>query len=926
MTFLEPYYLALLIPLAFAFRHFLPPPGWRRWLRFAVLVFLVLALARVSVRLPRRGGTLVVLADRSASMPADASEIEQEVIRRLEASRGGGDRLAVVAFGRRAAVELRPGAGKLQRFTADVGAERSDLASALKAALALLGAEGDGRILAVTDGRYTGRDPAGVAGRAALGGVPVDYRLLERPATGDVAVESVDAPLETSPGEGFVVTAWVRSPARGDVDVELRRGDRVIAQGHRTLAAGRNRLTFRDRAASSGVRAYTLTVRGQGADPLPENNAARFLVGVQGPRPLLVVDTGGGELAELLRGAGLDVDRRPPHEIRGSLESLAGYSAVLLQDVPASDVGDTTMRNLAAWVRGAGGGLMMTGGQDAYGPGGYFRSPLEDVLPVSMELRQEHRTMSLAMAVALDRSGSMAASVGGGRTKMDLANLATVEVLGLLSPFDELAVIAVDSQPHIIAPLKPVGEAPGLRQEILSIDSLGGGIFVYEALHAAVEQLLKSEAGTRHVILFADAADSENPAEYRQLLARARAAAITVSVVGLGTEADVDAEFLRDVARRGGGRIFFTDSPQALPRLFAQETFVVARSSFVDVATPWRTTAGLLTLAGRTFTEPPALGGYNLTYLRPEAQLAAVTRDDYEAPVVAAWQVGLGRSVAYTGQVGGRFRGAAGSWSELGELLASLARWTAGESEDLGQEMMVTEELDRGLVRIRLHLDPDRGGDPFTELPRALILTGVPGETPEKTERPLSWIDPDTLEAEVELGGDEVALTRLEVPGRGAAALPPVRLPYSPELAPSEPGSGHLVLEGLASSTGGRQRIDVGDVWRDFPRRPRFVELTPWLFGLVLLTFLLEVLERRTALLTSRTSEIRATLGATVEKRKAKPVRQRMKRPRKEDRVEEEPSPAEEEPAVEPAPEEEGAAVLSALDQARHRAGRRTRR
>ncbi len=923
MTLLEPYWLALSIPLGFAFRRFAPPPGWRRWLRLAVLVFLVLALARPAVRLPRRGGTLVVLADRSASMPADAKEIEQEVIRRLEASRGGGDRLAVLAFGRRSAVELRPGGGELQGLTADVGTERSDLASALEAALALLGAEGDGRILVLTDGRYTGRDPAGVAGRAALASVPVDYRLLERSATGDVAVESVDAPLEASPGEGFVVTAWVRAPARGDVDVELRRGARVIARGRRTLAAGRNRLTFRDRAGSSGVRGYTLTVRGQGSDPLPENNTARFLVGVEGPRPVLVVDAGGGELAELLRGAGLDVDRRAPHELRGSLESLAGYSAVLLQDVPASDVGEGTMMNLAAWVRGAGGGLMMTGGIDAYGPGGYFRSPLEEVLPVSMELRQEHRKMSLAMAVALDRSGSMSVGVGGGRTKMDLANLATVEVLGLLSPFDELAVIAVDSQPHIIAPLAPVGEVPELRQEILSIDSLGGGIFVYEALHAAVEQLLKSEAGTRHVLLFADAADAENPAAYVELLARARSAAITVSVVGLGTENDTDALFLRDVARRGGGRIFFTQSPQALPRLFAQETFVVARSSFVDVPTPWRTTAGLVSLAGRSFDEPPALGGYNLTYLRPEAQLAAVTRDEYEAPVVAAWQVGLGRALAYTGQVGGPWSGDLGSWSELGELLASLARWTAGESEDFGQEMLVTEELDRGLLRVRLHLDPERTGDPFTELPRALVLTGVPGQTPEKSERALAWVDPDTLEAEVELGGDEVALTRLEVPGRGATALPPVRLPYSPELAPAEPGSGHLVLEELARSTGGRQRIDVADVWRDFPRRPRFVELTPWLLALVLLTFLLEVLERRTALLTSRLPTFRIPMAR--EKAKAPSAGRRSK-------LETRPSgPA---PAVDTtsaegqdAPEaKEVGGVLSALEKARHRAGRRTRR
>lgn len=864
MTFLSGAYLILLIPLGFALWRWPLPPGWRRGLRIALFVLVILALCRPALLLPRRGGTLMVVVDRSASMPAESLARSEEILKGVNAARRSGDQLGVISFGARAAVEQPPGDAVPGELVAEVNGDRSNLADALETALTLVPKDGSGRILILSDGRWTDQDPSLAAARAAVSAVPLDYRLLERSAFGDVAVESLDVPDEVAPGEGFLVSAWLVSPISQDAVVELRQGGRVIAAGQRRLAAGRTRVSFRDRAPQSGVRGYSITVKPTSTydstgndstgndstlDPVPENNRAGFLVGVRGPRPIGVIsrDT---LLVDALRAGGMDVTLLAPHEFQGGLEELAGFSAVVLDNIPASDLGEGALVNLAFWIREGGGGLMMTGGQTSFGPGGYFRSPLEEVLPVSMELRQEHRKMALAMAVALDRSGSMAADVGGGRTKMDLANLATVETLNLLTPIDELSVIAVDSSPHIVIPLAPVSNLGGAQQTILQIDSMGGGIFVYEALHAAVEQLLKSNAGTRHVILFADAADAENPAQYKELLEKASQAAITVSVVGLGTPQDVDAELLRDVAARGGGRAFFTQSPEALPRLFAQDTFVVSRSAFVDEPTALRTTVALTSLTGRRFGQPPPLAGYNLTYLQPGAQLLAVTEDDYEAPAAAAWQAGLGRTVVFTGDVAGG--GEIASWDEYGSFLTSLARYAAGTAAGLPQEMMVTQELDRGRLRVRLHLDPERETEPFAVLPRLQVLRGEPGETPERHEVAVVWTDPDTLTAEIELRGEEVAVARLDVEGVGTAELLPVRLPYGPELAPTAQGAGQLALERLARASGGRQRLDVADVWREFPRRPRRIELTPWLLGLALLVFLAEILERRTALISSR--------------------------------------------------------------------------
>ena len=148
-------------------------------------------------------------------------------------------------------------------------------------------------------------------------------------------------------------------------------------------------------------------------------------------------------------------------ETRWTLEELARYSGVVLENVLASQVGSAGMEMLSAWVESTGSGLMITGGRKSYGPGGYFGSPLDRILPVSMEMRKEHRKLQLAIVVALDRSGSMSAPAGGGKKKIDLANIGTVQVLDLLGPTDELGVIAVDSRAHTMVDLAPVDAVRG---------------------------------------------------------------------------------------------------------------------------------------------------------------------------------------------------------------------------------------------------------------------------------------------------------------------------------------------------------------------------------------------------------------------------------------------------------------------------------
>ncbi|MBN1765976.1 MAG: VWA domain-containing protein [Sedimentisphaerales bacterium] len=955
MILLYPIWLLLILPLGAVLMLCKMPTRFLQILRSIILILVVLALCGLAVRLPSRAGTVVIVVDRSLSMPSDGQEKAMETYTLIQTRMKSMDKLAVVSFGEKAAIEKLPENPDFKEFVNEVGPNGSNLTSAIETALALIPQDRPGRLLILSDGRWTGRDPIKAVGGAAARGIAVDYRLLERTTANDLAISHIDAPQNVTPGEGFMVTAWIDSPVGQEIEYEFVRDNIILSRSKRAVPSGLSSMTFRDRALVPGVLHYTLQIseadsRGPGDDPMPENNRAKLLVGVEGPRPILclspAVESG---LAQLLQSGGLEINASQPENANWTLDELARYSAVLLEDTPANTIGESGMVTLATWITETGAGLMMTGGKSSFGPGGYFRSPLEPIMPVSMELRREHRKLSLAIVVALDRSGSMTMTVSGGKTKMDLANLAAAQVLDLLSSMDEMGVVAVDSSPHIIARCRPIDEDPDLRNRILRIDSRGGGIYVYEALKSAAQMIQDAKAGTRHIILFADAADAEQPGEYRELLERSREAGITVSVIGLGKETDPDADFLRDVAHRGEGRIYFTENAQELPRLFAQDTFVVARSSFIEDPTPLQFTGGMAMISGKRFLLPPPMGGYNLCYIREGANLAAVTVDEYEAPAVATWQAGMGRVACYTGQADGEFAGPIVQWDQIGDLYTSLARWTAGEAEFLGEDLLLTQKVEKGMCIIQLHLDPDRQGEPFNRNPQVNTLKGPPGRKPEVVKQSLRWVDADTLEAQVPLGGNETLLSTVEIEDIGKSTLAPICLPYSPEFKPVTQADARYAMEKLARASSGRERIELAGIWDDLPRQGQLIDISRWLALGAVVLLLLEVLERRTGLLSLQRRgkkaeeqdeepedvHVRKSSGLqTAFKRiKAKPARPvkpqttaaSVSTPeQKPEKTTQGPQPKKEKPG-EQQPASQGEDMLDALQQARRQARHRKR-
>jgi len=851
-----PELLLLAIPVGWAYLRWGRQTGVTGAVRVVSLLLLVLAAAGPTLNMGGEGLDLVVVVDRSRSLPEGTETRIRELVATLEKTRGRGDRLALVTFGTTAQTEQTLSeAATLDAFRKEILPDGSDLGTAIEQALDLVkDGQRPARILVFSDGEANGIEPRSAARRARDLGVPLDFREFPRVREGDIAVESLQVPDVVAAREPFQYSVNIQADRAADATVTIYRDGKPVSKATRSLTIGRNRLLFRDILEQGGLTNYEARVEVTG-DPLTENNRGTAVTKVEaGPR-MLVLNSDGQEdnFVRALRSGLIAVDVATAEKFPLNRDNLDRYRAVVLENVPASSFGRLKMEQLAQYVEDLGGGLWVTGGKQSFGTGGYFNSPLDDLLPVSMEMREEHRKTRIAIAIALDRSGSMAMPVAGGKQKMDLANLGTAECVKLLSPGDSVAVIAVDSSPHVIQPLTDVDDVTSIVSKVTGIQSMGGGIFVYEALVAAGEQLANAEQSTKHIILFSDANDSEEPGDFRNLLAKFERAGITTSVIGLGKNTDVDAKLLEEIASLGKGNIMFTEDAEELPRLFTEDTMSVARSSFIEPdpttqpgGIPGQMTSQVRFIGELTSGAFPKAGGYNLTYLRPDATMGVVSQDEYAAPWSAYWYRGLGRVAALTLEVDGKFAGEFGGWADYADFCITHARWLIG-GEAPGEVFVKLSRAGQDAV-VTLELDEGRAKAAGATAPTLLLVPPAEGKSPT-VAIPFQWRGLQTLEARYTLGRAGAYRSVVVSQGKKLANVPAITLPYSPEFMPRTglPG-GRETLTELAELTAGKERTALEGIYADAPRSARRQSLIPMLLALSVGLLVVEIAGRRLSL------------------------------------------------------------------------------
>ncbi len=838
MTLVSPQVLLLLIPLGLFLFFTARISGPPMWLRVALVTLLVVALARPELRLRSAGSDVVVVVDRSRSMPPRGQASAEELIRLLEPQRRPGDRLGVVSFGRDPRVEMALSAdGHFPGFNAAIDGEASNLSAALDAAGELIPSDRAGRVLVLSDGRATGLDARAASRRLTARGIPVDVRFLGREDVAqDVAVTSLVVPPTVAANEPFLLTATLKATSPAKTTLTLLRNGRPIARTERQLNEGATVLTFRDLIEAPGLGTYELRAVADG-DGVPENDLGRAVVRVEGPpRVLLITDKPGGTLARTLKESNLVLEVLAPAPL--TMQQLEGVGAVVLEDVEAGRLSESGLHVLAQFVKEAGGGLVMTGGKHSFGEGGYRKSPVEELLPVSLEVREEQRKAAIAMAIIMDCSCSMGAQVPDGRTKMELAAEGVVGALQLLNPRDEASVAMVDTEVHELFPMSPV--AGGLPLDKVARGfSGGGGIYVGVGLREAKKQVLSSQKETRHVLLFSDASDSEEPDDYLKTIAALTAQNVTVSVIGMGSRSNSDAKLLEEVARRGNGRIYFAEDVTSLPRIFSQETIAVARSTFIEEPVDTKLGADLAQLGKLPTADAPRIGGYNLTYLKPQASVGLRSVDGNEAPIATFWPRGAGRVAALAAEVDGEFTGPFRAWAGQRALLTQLVRWVmpplALQLDAVARASLVGNDL-------HVTLDFDPSAPPPTGTPTLVLLSGDAKVKP--LELPMRWEDEDRVGAHFVLPGSGTWHPVVKLGDRLFRA-PPVTLPWAPEFEPAPVSEGKALLSSVAKAGGGVERLAMAGLFKEAVESEAAVPLAPSLLAVCVALLVAEVFTRR---------------------------------------------------------------------------------
>ena len=680
--------------------------------RALILSLIALAMAGVRALLPSSELGVLFVVDGSASISPEAAKTARDFVSAALPSQRIGDQTGVVGFGKSTEVWQPPQENAaLLEWPPLHDAKASDIGGALDFASALFTANQSQRVVLLSDGNDTGGRALETATRLARAGIEVWTVPLRNPTKPEVLVERVDVPARMKLGEPFDLTANIRSNVATRAKVRLYQSQFLIAERKLELKIGNNEFRAPGLKPDGSFVQYEVEIVPD-QDTAIENNRATAVASMRGQPRVLLVD-GDPEkarpLADALRAGRIAVELRGPNGAPRSLDDLQQFDLFLLSDLSALTLGREQMELYRRWVQDFGGGFVLLGGENSYGVGGYFRTPIEQMLPVRMEHNDREELPSVALLIVLDRSGSMSAQVAG-QTKMSLADQGAALALNVLGARDYFGVLAVDTRAHVIAPLAKHGAKEPVVQKILSITAGGGGIYIYTSLAESLQALRDVNARIKHVILFSDAADAEEKSAGEQtdgaqgsgtaldLVSAMVAAKITTSVVALGTEQDKDAVFLRQLAERGQGRFYLTSDATTLPQIFSTETMKVSQSSLIEEPTQAVPVMKSALTAGIDWAQSPLLLGYNATKPKPTADVLLAT--ERGEPLLTTWRYGLGNAATFTSDAKARWASEWLAWPGYGKFWTQLVRGLLRKSGPAAFEVTRREEGDRLELRV----------------------------------------------------------------------------------------------------------------------------------------------------------------------------------------------------------------------------------
>jgi uncharacterized membrane protein len=688
-SFADPRWLAALalLPLVplLARRSLAGLAGKRRALavlvRALIVLLLVLSLAELQLRGKSDDLDVIFVLDRSLSLPPAAREAALRYVNETAAAADPRrDRGTLVVFGRNAAIEGRVGRDNpIAAPSALVDPDGTDIAGALRLAAAAFREGAGRRVVLVSDGNETEGDALGEAEALREAGVVLDVLPVRYRYEKEVLVERVVGPEAARIGEPFTLRVTLRSlgPARGTL--RLLEDDQVVGSEAVTLRPGSNVFAFSRTAQDRGAHRYAAVIETED-DTLPGNNAAEHLVFVRGEGTTLYVPGKDGPTAALLDALAEEKFRVRTVSAASLPADLGGYAdidALVLDDVPAEALNKQQMAVLESAVHDLGVGLVMLGGDQSFGPGGWLGTSVEKALPVDMDVKQKKVIPKGALVMILHTCEFADGNVWAVR----IAGAA----VDALSSQDEVGLIDWGNGAgggwgeEWVFPLQQAGDKPALKAAIRAAQP--GDMPSFDTtVQMAHDGLAKSVASLKHILIITDA-DPQPPSP--TLVRSLQAKKITMSAVAInphGGRNGPEVKTLEQAARATGGRFYYVDDPKALPQIFTKEAVSVSRSLIVEE--PFRAAPGVPSevMKGLAAADLPPLKGYVMT--TPKERAAVGLRTPQGDPLLAEWQYGVGKAAAFTSSVSARWAADWIGWPGYRAFVSQLLRAVAREVTD----------------------------------------------------------------------------------------------------------------------------------------------------------------------------------------------------------------------------------------------------
>ena len=806
---------------------------WRRWiafvLRLVVVLAVLLAMAGLQWREEIEGMNIYFALDRSESVPSQQQEAARIQVNKFAALKKPQDKGGVVVFGAEASLEsMLNSAIALDKIQAVVPPERSDIAGAIRLGTAAFPEEGQKRIVLFSDGNENIGDAMSAVVAARPLGVTVDVVPLGATRGGDVAVQKVTLPSTVKKGQTFEAKIFAQSDQARRATVRLYRNDQLLGEQPVDLLPGKNLFSFPQTLQEPGFYSYNVQLDAPG-DVLPQNNRASGFTSVRGDPRILIVSSdpsNDATLANALKTSKLEIKLAGLDGFPSTLAEMQSFDTIFLSNIAAGDLGMDAMRLLESAVRDFGVGLVCVGGDQAFAAGGYRGTPLEAALPVDMELNSKKVLPSGAIVLIVHATEFP----NGNQWARDIA-FAALDALG---PQDEMGIVLWDGVDRWLFELTKVGDKKDLGRQIAGMNPGDMPSFGH-VMQMAHDGLKKSTANLKHMVVFSDGDPGAPTQQSLQAIVGDR---ITISTVMIGGHvAPQTMEMLADV---GKGRFYDVRSPGQLPQIFIKEAAVILKSAIFEE--PFRPQVALSSelIRGISAAEYPLLKGYVCTTPKARAEIPLVS--DKGDPVLAHWQYGLGRTVAFTSDAKAKWAANWTGWDKYRQFWSQVAQWSLRRVDTADFTTEVSIDDGEGHLSVEA-VDAQGNYRNFLNLQTVVISP--------KGERQLVRLEqkgPGRYEAKFptkEVGAYLLNLMDLKDGQLRGSQVLGASVNYSPEFAATEPNIN--LLTRLAEAGGGKVIDPTVDnpFLRDRKKTFQPVDLWETLLRLAIVLFTLDVGVRR---------------------------------------------------------------------------------